>query len=169
VSSNQTESAGRDLPYLQTLADRLEYLFDRVRPTVGELGSHEAVGRKYTTKEIAAKINDVAQRDGTGVTISAAYVGEMRRGVTTDPRTSHIQALARAFGVDPAFFVDSQVTRRVQEQIDLLNELRQMKVQQVALRRVLRQQGLSDDSARLIEQLVDRCRKLEGLDEDSRD
>ncbi len=166
MSSDQTGPVERDLPRLRTLAERLEFLFDRVRPTVDELGSHEAVGRKYTTKEITTKINEAAQRDGTGVTISAAYVGEMRRGVTTDPRTSHIQALARAFGVDPAFFVDSQVTRRVQEQIDLLNELRQMKVQQVALRRVLRQQGLSDDSARLIEQLVDRCRKLEGLDED---
>jgi hypothetical protein len=40
-----------------------------------------------------------------------------------------------------------------------------MKVQQVALRRVLRQQGLSDDSTHLIELLVDRCRKLEGLEE----
>ena len=161
MSSEQADAVEN----LETLADRLEFLFDRVRPTAAELGPHETAGRRYTTKEIANKINE----DGTGVTISAAYVGEMRRGVTTDPRTSHVQALARAFGVDPAFFVDSQVTRRVQEQIDLLNELRQMKVQQVALRRVLRQQGLSDDSARLIEQLVDRCRKLEGVDDDSRD
>lgn len=149
---------------LDTLADKLEYLFDRVRPTGSELGPGEEAGRRYTTKEIANKINEAAERDGTGVTISAAYVGEMRRGVTTDPRTSHVQALARAFGVDPGFFVDDRVTRRVQEQIDMLNELRQMKVQQVALRRVLRQQGLSDDSTRLIELLVDRCRKLEGLD-----
>jgi transcriptional regulator with XRE-family HTH domain len=154
------------MPDLDTLADKLEFLFDRVRPTARELGPHEEPGRRYTTKEIACKINEAARRDDTGVTISAAYVGEMRRGITTDPRTSHVKALAQAFGVDPAFFVDSQVTRRVQEQIDLLNELRQMKVQQVALRRVLRQQGLSDDSTRLIEQLVDRCRKLEGLEED---
>lgn len=153
-------------PHLETLADKLEYLFDRVRPTAKELGPHEEAGRKYTTKEVANKINEAAERDGTGVTISAAYVGEMRRGVTTDPRTSHVKALAEAFGVDPAFFVDSRVTRRVQEQIDLLNELRQMKVQQVALRRLLLGQGLSDDSTRLIEQLVDRCRKLEGLDDD---
>nr|WP_309238524.1 hypothetical protein [Actinoplanes aureus] len=165
VASNQTDPVGRDLPLLETLADKLEFLFDRVRPGAEELGPNEAAGRRYTTKEIATKINEAATRDGTGVTISAAYVGEMRRGITTDPRTSHVQALARAFGVDPAFFLDSQVTRRVQEQIDLLNELRQMKVQQVALRRVLRQQGLSDDSARLIEQLVDRCRQLEGLDD----
>jgi hypothetical protein len=163
-----SQPEGRGMPALETLADKLDYLFDRVRPMAKELGPHEEVGRRYTTKEIANKINDAAERDGTGVTISAAYVGEMRRGITTDPRTSHVKALARAFGVDPAFFVDSSVTRRVQEQIDLLNELRQMKVQQVALRRLLRQQGLSDDSARLIEQLVDRCRQLEGLDDDGR-
>jgi hypothetical protein len=165
VAKSETEPPGSELPPLDTLAARLEFLFDRVRPTPGELGAGEETGRRYTTKEIANKINEAAGRDGTGVTISAAYVGEMRRGITTDPRTSHVQALARAFGVDPGFFVDDRVTRRVREQIDMLNELRQMKVQQVALRRVLRQQGLSDDSTRLIELLVDRCRKLEGLDE----
>lgn len=159
----EARSPDRDLPYLDTLADKLEYLFDRIRPTARELGTEEP-GRKYTTKEIANKINEAAAGDPNGVTISAAYIGEMRRGITTDPRASHIKALARAFGVDPGFFVDSLVTRRVQEQIDLLNELRQMKVQQVALRRVLQQQGLSADSTRLIEQLVDRCRVLEGLD-----
>lgn len=158
----EARSPDRDLPHLDTLADKLEYLFDRIRPTAGELGAEEP-GRRYTTKEIANKINEVATGDPNGVTISAAYIGEMRRGITTDPRASHIKALARAFGVDPGFFVDSKVTRRVQEQIDLLNELRQMKVQQVALRRVLQQQGLSADSTRLIEQLVDRCRTLEGL------
>lgn len=167
MASNETEPVERDLPALETLSAKLEFLFDRVRPTTGELGASEEAGRRYTTKEIANKINEVGRCDGTGVTISAAYVGEMRRGVTTDPRTSHVQALARAFGVDPGFFVDDRVTRRVREQIDMLNELRQMKVQQVALRRVLRQQGLSDDSTRLIELLVDRCRKLEGLDDDS--
>ena len=169
MTVEQAGSGGRDMPPLETLADKLEFLFDRVRPAAGELGPHEEAGRRYTTKEITNKINDRARRDGTGVTISAAYVGEMRRGVTTDPRTSHVKALAEAFGVDPAFFVDSKITRRVQEQIDLLTELQQMKVQQVALRRVLRQQGLSDDSTRLTEQVVDRCRKLEGLDEDGRD
>lgn len=159
----EAQSPGRELPHLDSLADKLEYLFDRIRPTAHELNGEEP-GRRYTTKEIASKINDAAEGDPHGVTISAAYLGEMRRGITTDPRTSHVLALARAFGVDPGFFVDSKVTRRVQEQIDLLNELRQMKVQRVALRRVLQQQGLSADSTRLIEQLVDRCRTLEGLD-----
>lgn len=162
----EAQPRGGDLPYLDTLADKLEYLFDKIRPTARELGSTEDPGRKYTTKEIAEKINKAAVEDPDGVTISAAYIGEMRRGITTDPRTSHIKALAKAFGVDPAFFVDSGMTRRVQEQIDLLNDLRQMKIQRVALRRVLQQQGLSADSTRLIEQVVDRCRTLEGLDRD---
>jgi hypothetical protein len=159
----EAHQPGHELPQLDSLADKLEYLFDRIRPTAQEL-TGEQPGRKYTTKEIASKINDAAAGDPRGVTISAAYIGEMRRGVTTDPRTSHVKALAEAFGVDPGFFVDSTVTRRVQEQIDLLQELRQMKVQRVALRRVLQQQGLSADSTRLIEQLVDRCRTLEGLE-----
>ncbi len=157
-------SSGSELPHLDTLADKLEYLFDKIRPTAQELGPNDDPGRRYTTKEIASAINAVAATDPNPVTISAAYIGEMRRGITTDPRASHIKALARAFGVDPGFFIDSKTTRQVQEQIDLLNDLRQMKVQQVALRRVLQQQGLSVDSTRLIEQIVDRCRQLEGLD-----
>lgn len=157
-----------DLPpggatHLDTLAEKLEYLFDKIRPTARELGD-EPPGRKYTTKEIANKINQAAEGDPRGVTISAAYIGEMRRGITTDPRTSHVVAMAKVFGVDPAFFVDNKITHRVQEQIELLNELRETGVQAIALRQVLQQQGLSDDSARLIEQLVDRCRRLDGLD-----
>ncbi|MFI5932044.1 hypothetical protein [Actinoplanes sp. NPDC051494] len=151
------------LPHLDTLAEKLEFLFDRIRPTAAELGEEGETGRRYTTKEIAGKINQAATMDPHPVTISAAYVGEMRRGVTTDPRASHITALAKAFGVDPGFFIDSKTTRAVQEQIDLLNDLREIRVEQLALRRVLQQQGLSVDSTRLIEQLVHRCRQLEGL------
>jgi transcriptional regulator with XRE-family HTH domain len=153
----------RHLPHLETLAEKLEYLFDRIRPTAAELGSGDEPGRRYTTKEIATKINQAAEGDPHPVTISAAYIGEMRRGITTDPRASHIKALAGAFGVDPGFFVDSKTARAVQEQIDLLNDLREMRVERVALRRVLQQQGLSADSTRMIEQIVDRCRQLEGL------
>lgn len=155
-----------DPTHLDTLAEKLEYLFDKIRPTGRELGA-EPPGRKYTTKEIANKINQAADGDPHGVTISAAYVGEMRRGITTDPRTSHVVAMAKAFGVDPGFFVDRKITHQVQEQIELLNELRDTGVQTIALRQVLQQQGLSDDSARLIEQLVDRCRRLDGLDQDA--
>lgn len=150
--------AEQELPSLDTLAARLEYLFDKIRPTPDELGDSDEPGRKYTNKEIADKINDVAA--DTGVTISAAYIGELRRGVASDPRTSHVRALAAAFGVNSGYFVDDAAARRIQDQITLLNQLRQMDVKRVALRQVLADNGLSATDTRLIEQMVARLRAV---------
>ncbi|HET9516687.1 MAG TPA: hypothetical protein VFO77_03055, partial [Actinoplanes sp.] len=149
-------------PQLDAFADKLSYLFDKIRPTADELADPDEVGRPYTNKEIADKINSVSA--ASGVKISAAYVGELRRGVADDPRTSHVRALAAAFQVDPAFFLDDKVTRRVQEQITMLTQLREMKVQQVALRTVLADTGLSPASALIVEQMVARLQEVEGRD-----
>ncbi|BCJ57045.1 hypothetical protein Jiend_04670 [Micromonospora endophytica] len=81
------QRAEQELPSLDTLAARLEYLFENIRPTSAEVGDSDEPGRRYTNKEIADKINATA--DETGVTISAAYIGELRRGspATHVPRT----------------------------------------------------------------------------------
>lgn len=147
-----------ELPPLDTLAARLEYLFETIRPAPDELAEGDDLGRKYTNREITEKVNALPG----DVTISAAYVGELRRGVADDPRTSHVQALARVFGVDPGYFVDDGAARRVQGQIRLLAQLRQMDVQTVALRQVLAGTGLSKASARLVEQMVTRLQEVEG-------
>ncbi|MEU3455363.1 hypothetical protein ABZ671_17460 [Micromonospora sp. NPDC006766] len=152
-----------ELPPLDTLAARLEYLFDKIRPTPEELSDSDEAGRRYTNKEIADKINAAAS--DTGVTISAAYIGELRRGVASDPRMSHVRALAAAFGVNSGYFVDEAAARRIQDQIGLLNELRRMDVKQVALRQVLADSGLSATDTQLIEQMVARLRAVaEGSD-----
>ncbi|MEU8328711.1 hypothetical protein [Micromonospora sp. NPDC048839] len=148
--------AEQDLPPLDTLAARLEYLFDEIRPSRDELGDSDEPGRKYTNREIADRINEAAAE--TGVTISAAYIGELRRGVARDPRTSHVRALAAAFGVNSGYFVDDAAARRIQDQITLLRELRRMDVKQVALRQVLADNGLSATDTQLIEQMVVRLR-----------
>jgi hypothetical protein len=150
--------SGQELPPLDTLAARLEYLFEKIRPGTEELGPAEEPGRAYTNREIADKINTAA--DETGVTISAAYVGELRRGVALDPRMSHVRALARAFGVHSGYFVDDAAAQRVRDQIALLTELRRMDVRQVALRQVLTDAGLSPTDTQLVEQMVARLRAL---------
>ncbi|MGC4757673.1 hypothetical protein [Micromonospora trifolii] len=150
--------AEQELPPLDTLAARLEYLFDKIRPTPDELSVSDEPGRRYTNREVADKINEVAA--DTGVTISAAYVGELRRGVASDPRTSHVRALAAAFGVNSGYFVDDAAARRTADQLTLLNELRQMDVKQVALRQVLADNGLSATDTQLIEQMVARLRAV---------
>ncbi|SCF29253.1 hypothetical protein GA0074696_4149 [Micromonospora purpureochromogenes] len=150
--------AERELPPLDTLAARVEYLFDKIRPTPEELSESDEPDRRYTNKEIADKINALA--GDTGVTISAAYIGELRRGVASDPRMSHVRALATAFGVNSGYFVDEAAAQRIQEQIGLLNELRRMDVKQVALRQVLADSGLSATDTQLIEQMVARLRAV---------
>ncbi|MFI5925833.1 hypothetical protein ACLQ25_08750 [Micromonospora sp. DT44] len=155
VDGRRTE---RELPPLDTLAARLEYLFDKIRPTPDELGDSDEPGRRYTNREIADKINEAAAE--TGVTISAAYIGELRRGVASDPRTSHVRALAAAFGVNSGYFVDDAAARRIQDQITLLSELRRMDVKRVALRQVLADNGLSATDTRLVEQMVARLRAV---------
>ncbi|MDI6102644.1 hypothetical protein QLQ12_28895 [Actinoplanes sp. NEAU-A12] len=147
------------LPPLGTLSARLNYLFDTIRPTPDEVSGSDEPNRRYTNKEIADKINAVSAE--SSVTISAAYIGELRRGIATDPRTSHVRALARAFDVDPAFFVDDKAARRIQEQIETLIELRRMDVKQVALRHLLADTGLSVTSALLVEQMIEQLRTVE--------
>lgn len=147
------------VPPLTTLSARLNFLFDTIRPTPDEVSGADEPNRPYTNKEIADKIGAVSEE--SGVTISAAYIGELRRGIATDPRTSHVKALARAFDVDPAFFIDDKATRRIQEQIETLAELRRMNVKQVALRWVLADTGLSETSALLVEQMINQLRTVE--------
>jgi transcriptional regulator with XRE-family HTH domain len=151
---------GGGLPTNSTLAERLAYLFDTVRPLPEELGSSDEAGRAYMNKEIADKINALAP--STGVTISAAYVGELRRGVASDPRVSHIRALAKAFGVDAAYFLgDDQVAEEIRRQVELLRSLRDMNVKQIALRQVLADTGLSPASSELVQQMVERLREVD--------
>ncbi len=152
---------GAQLPLRGTLAEKLEYLFDKIRPCGDELDPADEPGRKYTNREIAEKINKAAAGSGNGVTISGAYVGELRRGVATDPRASHIEALATAFRVDPAYFLNTPATTRIQEQLHLLDQLRATDVRRVALRRLLQDAGLSKESARLVEQMVARLQAVE--------
>ena len=54
----------QELPPLDTLAARLEYLFEKIRPAPEEFGDSDESGRKYTNKEIADKINATASETG---------------------------------------------------------------------------------------------------------
>lgn len=157
----EDQNSRPSLPSHGTLASRLEYLFDKIRPSHEEIGDHGEPGRKFTNKEIADRVNALAPE--TGVTITPAYIGELRRGISTDPRTSHIRALARAFGVNSGYFVDDASAQRVQDQIALLGELRRMDVKQVALRHLLRDTGLSESSADLVEQMVAKLVEVDRL------
>jgi transcriptional regulator with XRE-family HTH domain len=132
-----------------SLAEKLNLLFATVQP-----GQRDS---PYSSKEVAASIR------AAGGSISDVYIWQLRTGRRTNPTKEHLEALAAFFGVSPAYFFDDDAARRTIADLETLDKLRRLNVQQVSLRTVLQDQGLSVQSQQIIQQLVDRCLELEGL------
>jgi transcriptional regulator with XRE-family HTH domain len=129
----------------RTLSEKLDRLFRTVRaPDGGE----------YTFEEVADAI-----RGRGGPTISATYVWQLRRGIRDNPTKKHLEALADFFGVAPAYFFDDAAAERIDAELNLLVAIRDARVRQLALRA----SGLSTESLDTIAEMVERVRKLEGL------
>lgn len=126
------------------LANKLNHLFRTVIPA----------GREpYTTEEVARAIT------AGGVSISGSYIWLLRKGQRDNPTLRHLEALAKFFGVPPAYFFDDQVTAEVNADLGLMVALRDTQVQRVALRAA----GLSAASLHSINEVIERVRQLEGL------
>jgi transcriptional regulator with XRE-family HTH domain len=91
-----------------TLADKINYLFATVRP-------RSDGKREFSNEQVAAEI-----RRTSGVTISQSYIWQLRKGKKDNPTLKHLQALADFFGVPASYFFDSEVTARVNEQLQTL-------------------------------------------------
>jgi transcriptional regulator with XRE-family HTH domain len=128
----------------RSLAEKLDYLFRTVRPQ----------GREFTHQEVADGL-----RDEGGPTISATYVWQLRRGQRTNPRMSHLEALARFFDVAPAYFFDEAMSGRIAAELNMVAALREGGVQQVAQLA----HGLSGDTLDVLVDLLERFRQLESL------
>lgn len=126
-------------------ADKLNHLFATVHPR--ESG-------EYTHEEVAEEI----RRRG-GPSISHTYLWQLRRGIRANPSLNVIEALASFFGVPPGYFFDEEMTRRVNEQLDLATAIRDADIRNLALRA----SDLSPESLKAILDMVDRVRQLEGV------
>ncbi|WP_020660276.1 hypothetical protein [Amycolatopsis benzoatilytica] len=73
---------------------------------------HPPDRKPYSYREIAQGVADV-----TGVTMSATHVQQLAVGARRDPKRSHIQALAKFFGVPVTYFFDDEVAGQVDEQV----------------------------------------------------
>ncbi|GAA3711424.1 hypothetical protein ACRWOO_02750 [Streptomyces sp. NEAU-PBA10] len=127
-----------------SFADRLNYLFDRVRPPGAE---------EFSNAHVARTICSYGEASITG-----AYIGQLRKGVKL-PGYPLLKPFADFFGVKPSFFVDDETTRRVTGQFELLRELSQAGVKQVALRAI----GLSPQSLNEVMKKIEAVREQEGL------
>jgi transcriptional regulator with XRE-family HTH domain len=132
-----------------SLAEKLDRLFRAVRPA----------GRgEYSYQEIA----DAIRAEG-GPTISATYLWQLRKGLRDNPTKNHLSALARFFGVSPAYFFDDDAAEVVDAQLCLLAAMRDTSVRTVALRAA----GLSVESLAAVQAVIDHARRLEGLEPDA--
>lgn len=133
----------------RTLAEKLEHLLTATTP---------AGRRQPSNEDIATAINIAAGER----TISATYVWLLRTGRKTNPTVRHLEALAQYCGVSAAYFLDEDESRRIDDQLRLLEALKESDVQDIALRST----GLSESSRRALHGMIDQLRRLEGLSDE---
>jgi transcriptional regulator with XRE-family HTH domain len=113
-------------PPLRTLADKVNWLIDRAHPA----------GRgPYSNAEVIALIEKV-----TGEQFSHTTIWKLRNGQAANPQMRLIEALARTFGVPPAFFFsdyDDEQAGLLREQVELLALVRDTGVTSAQLRALL--------------------------------
>ena len=136
----------------RSLADKLNHLFDTVRPA--------GRTRPYSDRDVAAAMK------AAGTDISHTYIHMLRSGERTNPTHAHLQGLAKFFGVPAGYFFDDDTAVQVNEELRRLAQLRALKeafdsdgVRTVALKA----RGLSDGSLQQLGAIIDHVRSLEGL------
>lgn len=88
MTADQEQDSGRDF------TRKLNQLYDEQR---------DPGGKCYTNAEIAARVN----KSGTAA-ITEAYLSLLRNGKRPEPRLSVADAIARAFGVSPSYFLPDE-------------------------------------------------------------
>jgi transcriptional regulator with XRE-family HTH domain len=115
----------KSTPVLRTLADKVNWLIDRAHPA----------GRgPFSNNEVADLITKT-----TGEEISYTTIWKLRNGQAQNPQKRLIEALARTFGVPPAFFFDDydEQANLLQDQVELLALVRDARISTAQLRAIL--------------------------------
>ncbi|MFF4709700.1 XRE family transcriptional regulator [Streptomyces sp. NPDC001288] len=126
----------------QSLADRIEHLFQTVRRPDRTPYSNEEVAR--------------CCRELTGESFSTTYLWQLRTGRRDNPTKRHLEALASFFEVPVAYFFDDD-DGLVHEEVALLSAMKDAGVRDVALRAV----GLSADGLGTVRDLIDAIARRE--------
>ncbi|WP_407662391.1 helix-turn-helix domain-containing protein [Mycolicibacterium palauense] len=127
------------------LAIKLNKLFDTMRKPSDPPLSNVAAAEAITAK--------------TGVSISAAYLWQLRSGVKTNPTVTHLRAIAQFFGVTPSYLIDPGIDPEIDAQLNLLQAMRDAGVRDLAMRA----SGLTPQALNSLRAMVDHARQLEQL------
>jgi transcriptional regulator with XRE-family HTH domain len=140
-------AGGQGEPVPRTLADKVNWLIDRAHPA----------GRgPYSNAEVIALIEQV-----TGERFSHTTIWKLRNGQAANPQMRLIEALARTFGVPPAFFFsdyDSEQAGLLGEQVELLALVRNAGVTSAQLGALLR---LSPGARQAVADLIEHTARTE--------
>ncbi|WP_406134535.1 hypothetical protein [Streptomyces sp. NBC_01089] len=98
--------------------------------------------------------------ESTGKTISGTYLWELATGRKRNVTLEQLAVLAEFFGVPLEYFVNDEVSRRVDAQLKLAIALRDTKVRSLALRA----EGLSSASLDALLTIVNEARRVEHLE-----
>ena len=137
---DEATAGEKSTPALRTLADKVNWLIDRAHPA----------GRgSFSNNEIAALI-----KDATGEDVSYTTIWKLRNGQAQNPQKRLIEALAKTFGVPPAFFFDDyhEQAGMLKEQVELLALVRDARISSAQLRAILE---LSPQARQAIVSLVE--------------
>jgi len=142
-------------PPLRTLKDKVNWLIDRAHP--GGRGP-------YSNAEVA----ELIQRT-TGEQVSYTTIWKLRNGQAQNPQKRLIEALARTFGVPPAFFFDDydqQAAGLLREQVELLTLVRDSGITAVQLRAIA---GLPPEAREAVVRLIEATAHAESRTRTSSD
>ena len=137
---DEATAGEKSTPGPRTLADKVNWLIDRAHPA----------GRgPFSNSEVAALIKDAA-----GEEVSYTTIWKLRNGQAQNPQKRLIEALARTYGVPPAFFFDDygEQAGLLQEQVELLALVRDADISSAQLRAIL---ALSPAARQAITDLVE--------------
>jgi transcriptional regulator with XRE-family HTH domain len=143
-------AAGEETP-ARSLADRLNRLFRTFLSPDGD---------EYTNEEVAEAIRS----RGGAKAISASYIGLLRAGKRDNPSIGVLEELVNFFGVSPTYFFGGAAAERIDAEMELAEALRDTGIRNLALRAA----ALSPASLRVIADMVEHVRELEGIGESAR-
>ena len=138
---SEAEAGAERRPALRTLADKVNWLIER---------AHPARRGPYSNNEVAELIKGV-----TGEEVSYTTIWKLRNGQAKNPQMRLIEALAKTFGVPPAFFFDDYDEKQaglLQEQVELLALIRDAHINTAQLRTIL---SLSDEARQAVADLIE--------------
>ncbi|MDT5256264.1 MAG: hypothetical protein QOD10_1344 [Mycobacterium sp.] len=117
------------------------------------------VMRKPTAPPLSNAAAAAAITAQTGVSISPAYLWQLRNGMKTNPTVQHLCAIADFFGVPASYLIDRDNNSKIDAQLELLQAMRDSGVRDLAMRA----SGLTPETISSLAAMIDQARKLEQL------